>query len=151
MRRSSRIVILDEHNHILLFNTHLPKLARPVVRWITPGGGVEGEEDHHSAAVRELFEETGLVTDTLTGPIATVSGISLLRNDIEQPTHAEFFTTRTVRFEVDRSHWLDYEHEDIRDVAWFSREEIASNTIDYGPANLLEIFDAAVLVFSDAS
>jgi 8-oxo-dGTP pyrophosphatase MutT (NUDIX family) len=40
--------------------------------WVTPGGGVDGDETYKQAAVRELLEETGLRIDEddLIGPIA---------------------------------------------------------------------------------
>lgn len=41
--------------------------------WVTPGGGIDGDEDPRLAAARELHEETGLAVDPseLQGPIAT--------------------------------------------------------------------------------
>jgi 8-oxo-dGTP pyrophosphatase MutT (NUDIX family) len=40
--------------------------------WVTPGGGVDGDETYRQAAVRELLEETGLriSENDLIGPIA---------------------------------------------------------------------------------
>ncbi|MTA82269.1 MAG: NUDIX domain-containing protein, partial [Actinobacteria bacterium] len=67
-RRVSRILLYDERDAVLLMLTASPLLSTPVIRWLTPGGGVEPHETHHDGAVRELFEETGLVVDNLGEP-----------------------------------------------------------------------------------
>ncbi|MCR5482347.1 MAG: NUDIX hydrolase [Clostridia bacterium] len=51
-----RVVILDEQERILMLRQeHEGKSV-----WMVPGGGIEGNEDAKEAAVREVFEETGL-------------------------------------------------------------------------------------------
>ncbi len=39
--------------------------------WVTPGGGLEAGESYADAAVRELFEETGVVVGNVGEPIWT--------------------------------------------------------------------------------
>ena len=57
-RPTSRLVILDDADRILLFRATTE--AAPDPFWLTPGGGVDPGETHEQAAHRELFEETGL-------------------------------------------------------------------------------------------
>jgi len=59
VRRSSRLILLDEDCRVLLFRVEDAIIFRPeepslVAYWITPGGGLEAEESHTSAARREL-------------------------------------------------------------------------------------------------
>ncbi len=56
-RLAGRVIAIDPAGRVLLFFYDDPP---PKGRhWSTPGGGAEDGEDFHTAARRELFEETG--------------------------------------------------------------------------------------------
>jgi 8-oxo-dGTP pyrophosphatase MutT (NUDIX family) len=52
------VVLLDAADSVLLVQE---REAESEVRWLTPGGGLEAGETPAEAAVRELYEETGIV------------------------------------------------------------------------------------------
>ena len=57
VRLAGRVIAVDPDRRVLLFwYDDPPPKGR---HWSTPGGGVEGTEDFHAAARRELLEETG--------------------------------------------------------------------------------------------
>ncbi len=56
-RRSSRLVIVDEEGRLLLF---FYKDEHQSPFWATVGGELKPGEDYEHAAIRELYEETGL-------------------------------------------------------------------------------------------
>ena len=63
-RPSSRILIINPLNKVLLFNfTFDVGPLKGQDFWATPGGGLENNESYRQAAQRELFEETGLTID----------------------------------------------------------------------------------------
>jgi 8-oxo-dGTP diphosphatase len=62
LRRSSRAIILDQDDRVLLCRLDLTATGGPTV-WVTPGGGVEPGESALQTMHRELDEELGLRID----------------------------------------------------------------------------------------
>lgn len=143
-RRVSRVVLLDEQNRFLLMLTSSPRLAVPVTRWITPGGGVEPHESHKEGAIRELFEETGLLVEELSEPIHVLHGTSTFSDGHIQTTYTEFFAHRTQNFIPVNDHWMENEFVDIADVRWWSLEELRAAGESYSPEPLPEIIARAL-------
>jgi 8-oxo-dGTP pyrophosphatase MutT (NUDIX family) len=148
-RRVSRIVLLDENDDFLLFRTSSPRLLVPVVRWITPGGGVDPHESHHEGAIRELFEETGLQIDSLGESFHSVTGESIFNDGHVQSTYTEFFVHRTEQFTPTTDNWLPNEHVDITDTRWWSLSEITQlDEAEYSPVGLSHIVEKAIQLSS---
>lgn len=73
-RVTARVLPVDDRGAVLLLLDQDP--ARPgELRWASIGGAVDPGESVAQAAVRELFEETGIVAavDDLTAPVARVA------------------------------------------------------------------------------
>lgn len=56
-RVGGRVLIVDPDDRLLLVHERLEDGS---THWLTPGGGVEGDEDPRAAAVREAIEEVGI-------------------------------------------------------------------------------------------
>jgi 8-oxo-dGTP diphosphatase len=65
IRPGARLLVVNARNEILLIHEHYDDVVlieRPDLRdlWVLPGGGIDPGEDPETAALRELWEETGL-------------------------------------------------------------------------------------------
>ena len=146
LRRTSRIMLIDADGAALLFFTAAPDSSR-FSRWITPGGGVDPGESHHEAAVRELFEETGLVVDSVGEPVWSLDfGVDWDEADHDRG-HAEYYVVRCERFTPASTNWTAEEHVDVTAHRWFTADELEASGEPFEPAELpalLRRFRAAV-------
>ena len=137
-RLTSRILLFDESGSILLFLTTAPDTSG-FARWVTPGGGVDHGETHADAAIRELFEETGLA---IAGPGSPVwqYDFDVQWNNADHDTgHAEYYVVRTSRFEPSSAGWTDDEKVDNLDSCWWSLDDLHATDEPFEPAQLPEL------------
>jgi 8-oxo-dGTP diphosphatase len=128
-RIAAYVVCLDERERLLLCRL-TGVTARPGA-WTLPGGGVEFGEHPEAAAVRELYEETGL-RGRLGELLCVDSTAGLVRDD--EGTEFEMHRIRLVyRADVEGGA-LSNEVGGSSDLAqWFTREEAKSlDLVDVG-------------------
>lgn len=133
-RRTARVLVFDEDGALLLMKQHWGRRVRPA-RWLTVGGGIDPGEDAATAAVRELYEETGLRVDAVGAPVA-FREIELPPAEEYEHRTAVYFVLRTSRFEIAREAWTETERDDIVDVRWFSPAELAASDDAFDPEDV---------------
>jgi 8-oxo-dGTP pyrophosphatase MutT (NUDIX family) len=138
-RQSARVILLDGQDRVLLLRWVHPTLDDGVW-WITPGGGLEPDEDYRTGALRELQEEVGLqlTPADLAGPVYERDAESVVETGPVRQ-HEVYFTARVDGHEVVTDGWTRFELETITGTRWWTRAELAATTERIAPGNLLEL------------
>lgn len=137
LRKAARVLILDPQKRVLLVKGH--DSDRPDRQWwFTIGGGIDLGETPEQAAIREVFEETGieLKQTQLIGPV------------IERTAIFDFAAEHCVQHELiylveldtvpdtNTSGWTEVENSFLEEMAWLSAADIADSSIEVFPENL---------------
>ncbi|MGO1316312.1 MAG: NUDIX hydrolase [Cellulomonadaceae bacterium] len=140
-RRGARVILLDDHNRVLLLRGH--DVDQPERSWwFTVGGGIEQGESDRAAAVRELREETGLVLapGQLVGPVFTRSAIfDFFRRTCRQDE--VLFLARVAGDEIGVSTdgWTDVERDVVDELRWWVLEDLRRVEIEVFPEGLADL------------
>ena len=137
-RLSSRVLLFDREDRILLFLQQAPD-SSGVSRWITPGGGVDPGETHEQAAIRELWEETGLLVDSV-GASVWHGDFGVRWDSADHDTgHAEFYSLVVDRFEPSRDNWTEEELREVSEYRWWSLAELLAEAPVHEPDVLIPL------------
>ncbi|WP_298171278.1 NUDIX domain-containing protein [Novosphingobium sp.] len=141
VRRAARILLMDEHDRLLLI-----RFAPPTRRafWCGVGGECDPGEDFHAAAVRELFEETGLSVESCGPEIAQRTDDFITLEGEPVTSDERFFRVRTASFTPDPAGHTALERELIKEFRWFAAAELAQWHEPVFPVNILELLQAEV-------
>jgi ADP-ribose pyrophosphatase YjhB (NUDIX family) len=125
----ARAIIFDEANRVLLVRQRHE--GRDI--WLPPGGGIEAGEDAAQAAAREVLEETGLAVEI--GPL--LWHVESVSKDKGQ-RFVNFFLAKAVSgaaalAALGADPEFDAAHQVLRELRYFSREELASLPRVYPP------------------
>lgn len=140
VRDVARILLLSEHDEILLLAGSDPAQPAKGHWWFTPGGGLEESESFHEAATRELFEETGFQGQVFGEPLwERVASFEFMGQLYRQ--RELFFTLRTTRFEPAPKLLTEVEQQSFLRFKWWSHSELTSTTEIVYPVDLADRFD----------
>jgi len=143
-RRAGRVLVIDPAGRVLLLQGFDP--ANPSsLHWITIGGGTDHREGTAEAALRELWEESGInaTAGELFGPVwqrtteFSFDGMRYLQEE-------DYYVLHVGEVQVTLAHLDPIERATITGYRWWSREELAATTEAFFPAELPELLRLAV-------
>lgn len=141
-RATSRILVLDPADRFLLFFAMAGHSVDPVRRpdavgfWALPGGGLDPGETHAQAAVRELREETGLVSEMPMRLIASRTSIYPWKGR-RYEAREQFFFARVATDALDVSGWQEGDRRWMRDLGWWTLDRLAATDDIVRPPGLM--------------
>lgn len=138
LRPASRLLIIDPADRVLLFHfEHRSGALAGQSYWATPGGGVEGDESFEAAAIRELWEETGIQVTAVGPEIAQRQLILQLPNGEYVNEDERYFRIHVSDTQLSRSGWSAAEMECMTAHHWWSQAELEQTTEQVWPENLI--------------
>jgi len=136
-RRAGRVLLIDAQQRVLLF--HFKDRINDTSFWVTPGGGLDGDETFAQAARRELGEETGLQLDRPLGAHVWERCVTIRWGTRCFIQTERFFVHRVDRHRVSAAGLLDYERNELVGHQWWSADEIAASHARFAPARLASL------------
>lgn len=144
-RHTARIILCKPNQQIFLLNTHFDPEVGLGPRWITPGGGIDPGESVQQAALRELYEETGLeLNPEQLGEIVWQSeGRWDWGDGLNHHTYVDSFYLVDLEliglsdFILDDSGWTTDEHRDVIEHRWWDLAELRASGESVGPPDLV--------------
>lgn len=142
-RNAARVLLLDEHDRVLLIQGSDPAAPELGSWWITPGGGLEADETAEVAAVREVWEETGLELQEVAGPLWERTS-TFPFDGVLVTQHEQYFTARVPHFEPAAAALTDLEQRATIGMRWWTAHEVLHTEERVYPENLPDLLtDAA--------
>ncbi len=133
----ARIVLLDADDRILLIRAESSEMDQPAI-WITPCGAIEDGESHEQAALRELWEETG-IDDAELGPCVWLRDHVWRWGETFYDSRERFYRVRVPRTGVSPRHMEDMELESFAGFRWWGIDGLAATDEFFVPLDLARL------------
>jgi 8-oxo-dGTP pyrophosphatase MutT (NUDIX family) len=138
IRNSVKVLLLNDRDELLLMCADDPKTTTVDGEyhgkfWFPIGGEIEKGESIKHAALREIYEESGIEKkDIELGPVVWYGEFDLVLGGVKTHLKQTFIVARTKKRKVAPAKLNTWERKVIKNLKWFSLREIEkSNEIIY--------------------
>ena len=140
IRKSSRLLVINENHQILLFQfTHTNDALAGQSYWATVGGGLEEGETFEQAACRELYEELGVVRQNVDTHVAIRNFEMMLPSAEVVMSNERLFIVFIKNEEVNTANWSEHEKLVISKSRWWTFDELSQTQEIVYPNNIPKI------------
>jgi 8-oxo-dGTP pyrophosphatase MutT (NUDIX family) len=145
VERQAARALLIANGAVLLIKGCDPARPEAGTWWLTPGGGIEGEEPVKVAMVREILEETGLhVEPERLGEVIATPVAEFDFDNVSYRQTERFFAIAVAPFEPHAAGWEPIEHEALLGYRWWTVDELRATTERLYPSELAAVVQAVL-------
>lgn len=143
-RKAARLLVINPVQQVLLFRfVHKDGALAGQDYWATPGGGVEAGESFHSAAIRELREETGITVSSVGESVAERSFPLMLPSGETVLAVERYFVVHASSDALSRAEWTVEEAQVMADHHWWSAQALHATSDTVWPQALPQMLEDA--------
>jgi len=148
IHNSIRIILINPNDEILLMCANDPKTTAPDGTyngrfWFTIGGEIEPGETDMRAAVRELYEETGLtLAEVSFGPIVWFGSCDLILSGQLKRLNQKFIVAHSTETNISMTNLTESEKNVIEEIGWFGIDKIKNHDDIIYPIGLDKLLPA---------
>lgn len=133
IRSSVKVILLNDNNEILLMCADDPNTTSTDGKyygrfWFLIGGEIEKDESIEDAAIREIYEETGIKKEEIElGPLVWFGEFDLNLSGTITRLKQKFIVAKTKKYNLSLTNLDDREKKVIKEIKWFTLEEIKNS------------------------
>ena len=140
VRTSSRAVIINRQNRVLLFKFSFHDINDSINKaikefWVTPGGGLKDRESFQDALKREVHEETGIVIQAKPIWIWT-RNVKLEWKEREFISYERYYLVHTNISNIDIVNMTENEANTLKHYQWWSINDIENSHEEFRPPEI---------------